>query len=129
MADKPAWLDYWYTVQMPSIPKFGVHGGQWWVYRGESEKDARDGCGSPMLGYQGPPLSEETAKLAAGAPLQIQALVLLAADVAELLSFEERDLAHELMNEALSAVGLETRHQRSEALRQLLAALKSRPRT
>lgn len=125
MADKPAWLDHWYTVQFPSIPKFGEHGGQWW---GENETDAREGLGSPMLGYQGPPLSEETAKMAAGAPRQIQALLLLDADIRELLSFEERELAHELMNEALSAVGLETWKQRNDAFHQLLAVLKSRPR-
>ena len=118
--EKPVWLEHWYTVEIPRVTHFGVHGGQWWVYRGDKP---RDEDGSPMLGYQGPPVSEETAKLAAGAPRQIQALLLLEADLRGLLSFEERELAHELMNDALSGVGLETWAQKDKARKQLLATL------
>ena len=44
------WEETWYVVQVADTSGFGEHAGQWWVYSSPS--------GSPLFGYQGPPVPE-----------------------------------------------------------------------
>lgn len=55
----------WHALQTARVQHFREHGGQWWVYCDES----------PMLGYQGPPISEATAQFVAHAHSDIPALL------------------------------------------------------
>ena len=64
------WEETWYVVQVADTSGFGEHAGQWWVYSSPS--------GSPLFGYQGPPVPEGHANLGAAAPELYRALLTFA---------------------------------------------------
>ena len=121
------WERYWFVIQTPAIAKFGEHGGQWWVY--DSESPDKDSCDSPIMGYQGPPIPEEYARLAAAAPALVRALLMveLKGDLGDYgpgcaacggPGYKEdgehtRDRCP--VDEALTAAGLDTKEKRDEA--------------